>query len=231
MKIGILQTGRSPEELRCTHGDYDDMFKRLLGGRGFDFVTYPVLDGIFPLNIQEADGWLVTGSRHGVYEDLPWISLLEDLLRRAYAASVPIVGVCFGHQILAQALGGKVEKFTGGWSVGAQNYAIDGVGADVSLLAWHRDQITDKPNVATVVGSSAFCRFAALAYGDRAFTIQPHPEFRSDFFIDLIAARSNILPAAVAGTALNGLERETASAAIADRMEDVFKRRRRATPN
>ncbi len=101
MKIGILQAGRSPEELRDRHGDYDDMFRRFLDGQGFEFVTYPVLDGVLPNSVDDAEGWLVTGSKFGVYEDHDWIPPLEDFLRQAYAQAVPIVGIYFGHQILA----------------------------------------------------------------------------------------------------------------------------------
>ena len=110
MKIGILQTGRSPDELRAKHGDYDEMFVRLLSGQGFEFKTFPVLDGVLPTQINEADGWLITGSKFGVYEDHDWIAPLEEFLRRAFAAEAPIVGVCFGHQILAQALVGRCHK-------------------------------------------------------------------------------------------------------------------------
>lgn len=101
MKIGILQTGRTPDEIRADHGDYDDLFKQLLDGRGFTFETYAALDGMLPASAHDADGWLITGSKFGVYEDHPWIAPLEEFLRNAYAAAVPIIGVCFGHQILA----------------------------------------------------------------------------------------------------------------------------------
>ncbi|MFW2545609.1 hypothetical protein ACN2XU_23545 [Primorskyibacter sp. 2E107] len=97
MKIGILLTGRTVETLPAEHGDYDAMFRALLDGRGFQFQTYAVLDGELPPSIDAADGWLVTGSKHGVYEDLPWIAPLEDFLRQVYAGGQPIVGICFGH--------------------------------------------------------------------------------------------------------------------------------------
>lgn len=144
MKIGILQTGRSPDSLSETHGDYDDFFKRFLDGRGFEFETYLALDGELPNAPTEADGWLITGSKFGVYEGYEWISPLEDFLRACFAADVPMVGVCFGHQILAQALGGKVEKFAGGWSVGPQKYDSDILG-DQLLIAWHQDQVVERP--------------------------------------------------------------------------------------
>ncbi|MEO0692966.1 MAG: type 1 glutamine amidotransferase, partial [Pseudomonadota bacterium] len=144
-------------------------------------------DCIFPNSVHDCDGWLITGSKHGAYEDLPWIPRLEGFLRDAYAAKVPIVGICFGHQILAQALGGKVEKFTGGWSVGPTDYNWGG--ETVRLNAWHQDQVVALPEGAEVLASSDFCQYAALAYGDRALTVQAHPEYDDDAIRVLIEAR------------------------------------------
>ena len=122
MKIGILQTGHAPDALIDDTGDYDEMFRDLLGGHGFTFATFAVVDGQFPDSAKDADGWLITGSRHGAYDDLPWIPPLEDLIRDIHARGLPLIGVCFGHQIIAQALGGKVEKFKGGWAIGRTTY-------------------------------------------------------------------------------------------------------------
>eukprot|EP00581_Thalassiosira_minuscula_P023326 CAMPEP_0184433658 /NCGR_PEP_ID=MMETSP0738-20130409/404528_1 /TAXON_ID=385413 /ORGANISM="Thalassiosira miniscula, Strain CCMP1093" /LENGTH=115 /DNA_ID=CAMNT_0026799421 /DNA_START=44 /DNA_END=388 /DNA_ORIENTATION=- len=115
MKIGILLTGHAPEELEPHYGNYIEMFKSLLSGQDFEFEGYKVVDGEFPESVADADGWLITGSKHGVYEDHAWIPPLEGFIREAVTENIPIVGVCFGHQIIAQALGGKVEKFDGGW--------------------------------------------------------------------------------------------------------------------
>ncbi|MGI9493741.1 MAG: type 1 glutamine amidotransferase, partial [Geminicoccaceae bacterium] len=174
MKIGILQTGKVPDELQAEHGDYPDMFARWLADPAFTFETYPVVDKVFPDSPDACDAWLITGSKHGAYEDHDWIPPLEKLIRQASAAGIPVVGICFGHQIMAQALGGKVEKFSGGWSVGVEDYAIEGIGDNVLINAWHQDQVVDLPGTASVVGSSPICRYAALRYGDHGFSIQPH---------------------------------------------------------
>ena len=121
MLIGILQTGDAPDAIQPASGNYPDMFERLLTGRGFDFRTWRVLDMQFPTSPRDADGWIITGSRFGVYEDHPFIPPLEAFIRAVKEAQVPMVGICFGHQIIAQALGGRVEKFSGGWAAGPQD--------------------------------------------------------------------------------------------------------------
>ncbi|MDF3416084.1 type 1 glutamine amidotransferase [Sulfitobacter sp. M57] len=222
MKIGILQTGRTPNEIREANGDYDDMFKSLLAGRGFTFETYPVLDGVFPASVNKADGWLVTGSKFGVYEDHDWIAPLENFLRQAFAAEVPIVGVCFGHQILAQALGGKVEKFSGGWQVGATDYQRAD-GTKECIIAWHQDQVTELPEGAEVLGASEHCAYAMVSYGNRALTVQPHPEFTGPFMADLLGARGDILPDNILSGAQDRIGDTLTSLDYAQRFEDFFK--------
>lgn len=187
MQIGILQTGMAPDVLKDELGDYPDMFARLLAGQGFHFETYKVVDGQFPTSVHDCDGWLITGSRHGAYEDHPWIPPLEEFIRHAYWAHVPLVGVCFGHQIVAQAMGGKVERFPQGWAIGATDY--DFAGKTMRLNAWHRDQVTEVPPMAEVIASNDFCANAALLYGDRALTVQAHPEFRPEFVDGLMDTR------------------------------------------
>ncbi len=179
MKIGILQCGHTPDAIRPVLGGYGQLYPAMLDGYGFEFETFSVVDMDFPEDVSAADGWLVSGSKHGAYEDVPFIAPLMDFIRAAYAADVPMVGVCFGHQIIAQALGGEVVKFPGGWSVGRQTYEVGG--ETLALNAWHQDQVVTLPPDAQVVGSNAFCQNAALIYGQKAFSVQPHPEFQSDF--------------------------------------------------
>jgi len=176
MKIGILQTGHASDAMKAAEGDYPDMFARLLDGHGFTFETFKVVDGDFPSGIHDADGWLITGSRHGAYEAHDWIPPLENLIREIYTAKLPMIGVCFGHQIIAQALGGKVEKFEDGWAVGRKNYAGPD-GEEITLLAWHQDQVVELGPDAKLVAGDEFCKYAVLSYGDTVFTTQPHPEF------------------------------------------------------
>lgn len=221
MLIGILQTGESPDILREGSGDYPDMFETLLAGRGLTFRTYRVKDMDFPADVHDCEGWLITGSRFGAYEDHPFIKPLEAFIRKAIAAKVPMVGVCFGHQIIAQAMGGTVEKFPGGWAVGAQDY--DFGGETVTLNAWHQDQVTQRPEGAEVAGSNAFCENAALVYGDAAFTVQAHPEFRDSFVEGLMNTRGKgVVPDDRLEAARARLGAPNASGTLADRITAFF---------
>ena len=221
MLIGILQTGESPDALRADMGDYPDFFETLLAGRGLTFRRWAVLRNEFPASVNDCDGWLITGSRFGAYEDHPWIPPLEDFIRAAYAAHVPVVGVCFGHQIIAQAMGGRVEKYPGGWSVGPTEYAFDD--QTYTLNAWHQDQVVQKPEMAKVLSSTAFCENAALLYDDRMFTVQPHPEFRKEFMEGLIKYRGpGLVPDALLADATQRLDKPTDSPSMADRIADFF---------
>ena len=225
MKIGILQTGHSPENLRPQIGDYSDMFKHLLQGQGFEFDVYRVVDGQFPDSALAADGWLITGSKHGAYEDLPWIPPLEQLIQGIVEAGRPLVGICFGHQVIAQALGGKVEKFSGGWAVGRQTYDFGGV--EMAFNAWHQDQVTERPKGAVVLASNDFCENAALLYGDQVLTIQPHPEFGPDVIEGLINTRGKgVVPDDILTAAQDQLDDQTSSESFADQMADFFRKER-----
>jgi GMP synthase-like glutamine amidotransferase len=223
MLIGILQTGLAPDAL-SDMGDYPDMFVRLLDGNGFTFRTYRVVDGVFPAHVTDCDGWLITGSRHGAYEAHPWIPPLEQFIRDSFAAHVPMVGICFGHQIIAQAMGGKVEKFAGGWAVGAQDY--DFGGTSMTLNAWHQDQVTQAPAGAKVVASNEFCANAALLY-DHAFTVQAHPEFRPEFIDGLMKTRGKgVVPDALMAEAAIRLTKPLQDQTMAAQIAAFFKSNR-----
>lgn len=225
MLIGILQTGHVHDTLIETYGDYPAMFSRLLDGYGFTFKSWAVVDMEFPASVHDADGWLLTGSRFGAYEDHAFIPPLEEFIRKAYAAPVPMVGICFGHQIIAQALGGKVQKFDKGWAVGASDYDFNG--ETIRMNAWHQDQITALPEGATVIGRNAFCENAALLYGDRAFSVQAHPEIRDDYLGGLIEKRGRgVVPDTVLDDSTARIGTPLDDKRVADQIAAFFKQPR-----
>jgi GMP synthase-like glutamine amidotransferase len=196
MKIGVLKTGRPPRPAIEAFGTYPDMFEALLGPEAYDWRTYAVDEGELPARPEECDAYIVTGSSAGVYDDLPWIAPAKDFLRAAKGKAA-LVGVCFGHQLMAEAFGGKVVKSPKGWGVGEQVYEVMATEPwmgeaplRIRLPASHQDQVVEKPPAAEVFAASEFTPFAGLVWRDQpALSMQPHPEFTPGFAKSLIEHR------------------------------------------
>ena len=197
MKLAILETGRPPGTLSEEYGDYPTMFERLLGPE-FHVENFDAAAGELPEPAAH-HAYLITGSPAGVYDPLPWIDPLQDFIRSANGAKM--VGICFGHQIMAEALGGHVEKSDKGWGAGLHHYTvlrsepwIDTAGT-IAIPASHQDQVVIQPPNTDVVAASDFTPLAALAWTDRpAISFQFHPEFSPDFAKALIEKRYDVVP-------------------------------------
>jgi GMP synthase-like glutamine amidotransferase len=192
MKIAVLETGVPPDPLIDEFGSYPHMFAELLGP-DYELETFDVQNGELP-SPPAHGAYIITGSPAGVYEPLPWIAQLMEFIRGAKAAKM--IGVCFGHQAMAQALGGEVVKSPKGWAAGLNRYDVlrpepwTNGEREVAIPASHQDQVVVQPPNTSVVAASDFTPFAALAWGDRpAISFQFHPEFSPAYAKALIEKR------------------------------------------
>lgn len=204
MKIGILQCDDVSPELQPEFGNYPAMFESKLGDVApeFQFVTYRVVDGELPATIDECDGYITTGSRYGVHDGFPWIDKLEAFVLALACAGKKYVGICFGHQVLVKALGGKSGVSERGWGVGLTAHDVDvekrwmnPARKSLKLVASHQDQVHELPQGVEILASSAFCPYYMLQYGANMMSVQGHPEFSKSYSNALMDKRSDIVPA------------------------------------
>ncbi len=211
-RIAILETGVPPEALRDDYDDYPARFRTLLGD-GVPTTRFNVQEGRLPDDPSAFEGVVVTGSAAGVYEDHFWIPRLIDWLQAARGRT-RILGICFGHQAMAQAFGGRVEKSDRGWGVGLHRYDILGhepwmfpKADSVAIPVSHQDQVVAVSPDARVIAACAFTPHAGLAWGADAVSFQCHPEFQPAYAAALVELRRGRIPDAVADEAITSLRR------------------------
>lgn len=224
MRLGILDCDRLDPDLADRFGPvYSEMFIRGFTALApeLEFRVWSALDGELPEDLHECDAWLITGSRHDAYSDIPWIQALRAWIRQAHDADVKLAGVCFGHQVIAQALGGEVVKSTKGWGLGV---AVHPMLADapwmapardqIRILASHQDQVALLPPGATRLAGNDFCPNFMFLQGDHIVAIQGHPEFSVEYNRALIERRRGLLPDERYLSSLSSLEGEVDSATM-----------------
>lgn len=224
MKIGILKTDAVRDEWVASYGEYPDMFIKLLGERdpALEFAVYDVRLDEYPENIDDCDAYLITGSRHSVYDELPWIARLLDYIRELDRAHKKIVGICFGHQAIAHALGGRTEKSPAGWGVGLHRHRfssrpswLDDGDEEFPVLVTHQDQVVVNAAGAKVLASSDFCPNAVCQIGDHILTLQGHPEFVNDYSREIMEYRREIIGDSVYSEGIASLAEEPATERMA----------------
>jgi GMP synthase-like glutamine amidotransferase len=242
MRIGILEAGRPAPPLMEKHGDYRAMFRDLLARpmRQATFIDYAAIDGHLPRSLDEADGWLVTGSAFSVYDTDPWIGALKKCVREAIDRGQPVFGICFGHQLIAEIMGGKVEKAQAGWGIGVHRYEIGEVadwmtdaklGAQFATLVSHQDQVTVPPPGAKLLAASAFCPYAMLEILPNVASLQSHPEMPSAYCHDLYDSRRDRIGDAKVDDALASLEEPIHAERVADWIAGFFQKNLPTTPS
>ena len=184
-RVGLLLCDRLDPDIAATVGDYTELFPGRFAPLGVELTAFDLTAGTFPTeaDLAELDGWMISGSRRSVYEDEGWIRDLEALTRRLVEERRPLIGICFGHQMVAQALGGTVAAAEVGWGVGGRRFTVvdsapwmDG-GDAFTLLMSHQDQVTRLPDDAEVLATAEYCPVGAYRIGDHAFCVQGHPEW------------------------------------------------------
>lgn len=189
MRIAILMTNTDESAFAQRHPKDGEKFSALLHRARPEWIfdVYSVKDGIFPKTLDDVDGVLITGSPASVHDNAAWIPKLEKLIRDLHSKRMPVFGACFGHQVIATALGGQVALNPDGWVLGTVTATGTADDKPVSLYAAHKEQVTQLPDGAEVVAKSPDCPVAGFSIGDHILTTQYHPEMTKDFFAALVA--------------------------------------------
>ncbi len=215
-RLGLLACDFIPGELRDRFEGYPVMFAAAIASTGHDveWRTYRVYEAEVPQAPDECDGYITSGSRVGVYDKYAWIPVLEQFIRSLVGGGRPMVGLCFGHQAMAQALGGRAQKSDQGWGVGVQRYRtharvdwMDPPMKQFTVPVCHQDQVTTVPGGAKVLASSDHCANFIIQFNETMLGIQGHPEFERDYIDVLLELRREVIPAPVHADAVESLGR------------------------
>ncbi|MCZ6710472.1 MAG: GMP synthase [Gammaproteobacteria bacterium] len=212
------------DQFQSRFGDYPEMFVKMLAGAAElrpQFSTFDARDIEYP-PADACDAYIITGSRHSVYDDDPWIRPLVDFVGAALAAQRRVVGICFGHQLIAHYFGGRTEPAAAGWGVGVHNVQFIGAESwmqpaqsEVGLLSSHKDQVVELPLNARVIARSDFCPNSGYVIGDQVLTLQGHPEFSKSYVDELMRARQQLLGEQTFQAGIASLREETHEALVA----------------
>lgn len=206
--IGILNayhfdsndSGYQQEYSRIFYEFVQKIFQDSAGENKREIIEYKVAQGQFPKSVSECKIWFITGSPKSVYEDIPWIHRLTAFVQELDSCKIKTVGICFGHQMIAHALGGKVSKSSQGWGVGIRSFEIlqhkpwmtaSPSSQKISLLFSHQDQVETLPPGAELLAQDQFCRYQMMQIGEHIMTMQGHPEFTVSFAKERLIARKD----------------------------------------
>ena len=232
MRIGILETDKLDADLIARFGSYADMFKVLLSSidNGLSFKVYQVIDNAYPEQIDECDAYLITGSKYSAYDNDGWIRKLETYIVSLHEQRKKLIGICFGHQLIAQALGGKVSKSEKGWGVGNITKQIihtpDWMQTEkqqFTMIYSHQDQVDILPDGATLIAGNDFCQLSSFQIGNHILTFQGHPEFTPAYARQRLQTRREKVGEAIYQKGMASLHEENDSVLVARWLLDFSK--------
>ncbi len=215
MKLGILNATTPADEATFALPEIEN-FQAFFDAvpHQLTLIEYRVTQGEYPSDLHACDAYLITGSPQGVYDPDPWIATLAGFIRRSYAAGQKLVGICFGHQLLAHALGGHTEKSAHGWGMGLRPFDIFAAPpwmkpplAQSQLYFCHQDQVVRLPAKAQRLASHMACPNAIFVIGEQVLGIQGHPEFSPAYMASLIGVLAPTAGEVVAAQASASLQR------------------------
>lgn len=215
MKINILLCDTFPGLLPSFIPSYVSMFTLLFDriDTDLEYQIFPAWEGILPTSFHQGELYLITGSNSGAYEQKAWIESLLEWIRQAYSQQVKLVGICFGHQIIAQALGGEVQKATQGWGIGVRTSDLLTEdtkkyfpNSKMNLLYNHHDQVIVLPPNAVRLATSRFCTNECFQIDNCILTFQGHPEYTPEYAKHLIINHASDEPQNIKTKALNSLD-------------------------
>ena len=240
LHIGILRADDVIDELANGHGQYPEMFEDLLRRANrsrsdsleLRFSSYAVNHDHYPADIDEVDGYILTGSKSSVYDDDAWITELGEFVRQLHQCKKKLLGICFGHQMVAQALGGSTQKSDRGWGIGVKDASFDaeavrglaafGDSESFKLIYSHQDQVISPARGSVVLAGNAFCPVARTAIEEHVLTFQGHPEFSAGFARAVYDFRREGYPEDLYKEAVESLGDEADSEVVANWMIDFF---------
>ena len=193
MRTALLVCDHVPSILLEKHGDYPHMYQHLFPDLNLD--TFYVCDQQFP-EVNNFDLFIITGSRYSVYDDIPWVKKLQDYVRQIFEEKKKCIGICFGHQMIAEALGGKVEKAPVGFLIGVHTFYVQEFPrwfgeekSEYNILMLCQDQVVRLPADATLLAGNQLCPVGMYHIQDRFFAVQGHPEFSKEYDRDVFLSR------------------------------------------
>ena len=233
MNICLLKCGNVQHDLLHVSGDHEDMFISLFQkyAPSVRLFVFDVQKDIYPNNLNDYVGFLSTGSPESVYDDFSWINTYKSFTHKLFLNGHKHVGICFGHQMIAEALGGKVEKSERDWGIGIKSFQIfsstpwmnDKKLENYSLIVSHQDQIVKLPENTKVIAGNDHCPVGIFTIGDHVLGIQQHPEFTKEYHTASMNSRRNIIKPELIESALKTMDQKTDSGIVAKWIENFFK--------